>query len=330
MFGLYQALNLLGLPDIKYLSIYSIKRAFREKILESHPDKGGDETAFDDILFAYSYLLNVLKNVKGGRVGLTDIEAPEILKEKWDEEFKKVFELNGEEINEFMNEIFTEENNKKFNEMFEKIKNENINESENKINDGYESWLKNTDNIKNITEESDGKIKIIRDESINLDNFNQKFTESVKLGKEEPKAIILHLDKLAHLSGTVLGTELIPTDTSNYTSNLYTNPEFTDLYSAYTDDNTLTDKLVFGHVDEKIEIDNKFNEIIKSRNEEIKPLSEEEETERLNFEKEEFEKEKKRMESVRKYYNNESFGNNYICDDGEEDQRRYKRFIHTF
>ena len=69
-----QALQQLGFQRIDEVSTETLKRAFKRAAVESHPDKGGSEGDFDNVLAAYLYLSNILKRTTGGRGGFQVLE----------------------------------------------------------------------------------------------------------------------------------------------------------------------------------------------------------------------------------------------------------------
>ena len=68
-----------------------------------------------------------------------------------------------------------------------------------------------------------------------------------------------------------LGTALVDNENC-YTSEIFSNPEYTDLYSAFTVNNIIYDKINMVVDDSKIDL----NDIIVERNKEITPLNDEE------------------------------------------------------
>ena len=90
------------------------------------------------------------------------------------------------------------------------------------------------------------------------------------------------------------GTALIENENC-YTSDIYSNPEYTDLYSAYTLNNIICDKIDLKQNPKSIN----FDDIIAERNKEITPLNDEELKAIRDFEK-------KKLEDDIKGFNNKS------------------------
>lgn len=112
-----QALELFGFLSIDDVTQDSLKKSFKTRILESHPDKGGDADTFDNMLHSYVYLTQTIQRISGGRATLQNILSPDELKRS----------------DEIINQLFEEFRNDEFNQQFEKQKKETH---------GYGSWLK--------------------------------------------------------------------------------------------------------------------------------------------------------------------------------------------
>ena len=117
MSELAKTLELFGFLSIDDVTQDSLKKSFKTRILESHPDKGGDADTFDNMLHSYVYLTQTIQRISGGRATLQNILSPDELKRS----------------DEIINQLFEEFNNDEFNQQFEKQKKETH---------GYGSWLK--------------------------------------------------------------------------------------------------------------------------------------------------------------------------------------------
>jgi hypothetical protein len=151
--------------------------------------------------------------------------------------------------------------------------------------------------------------------------LNTVFEEVIKKDKPEPSSVILHPDAMAYISGTVLGTEIIENQGGTYTAEMFTNPEYTDLYSAFTSDNTICDK-VTSFTDKAKSID----ELINERNEIIAPLDDTELKAIQEFEKNKLEKDKQHLTNIKNYFSADNNSNSHYINDSSQSGG----FIHTF
>jgi hypothetical protein len=271
------ALELFEFLNIDDISAGSLKRAFKEKALKVHPDKGGDAEEFDKMLAAFVYLTDIFQRVNGGRSTLQNVITPD--------------ELKGMRPDEVVNRVFEEFDNQKFNEEFEKNNKQQL--------PGYDGWLSTVTDDTNIEY---GKYGSATQKSPTFDekDLNTIFEESVKKGKSEPTSIIVHPESMAYISGAVIGTEIIDSNEGGYTSVMYTNPEYTDVYAAFTSDNTICDK-----VGAFKESGKTIDDLIKERNAEITPFDDEELKVIQEFEKKKLEKNTNNLSRMKEYFNND-------------------------
>lgn len=297
-------LRVLGLEHKEDLSLGDLKKAFRSKVLEAHPDKGGEANDFDYLLSAFTYITNTICRVKGGRATTSDIGTPD--------------DLKASRVNEFIESVFEEYNREQFNKEFEKI---HISD----INDGYSSWfssdpINDITNNKEITTDDFNYIDLknyyqdylLTDAKINktysneigndISKLNSVFIKKVKKGKPEPQSIILHPSAMAYNSGSLMGSSLVGLGDKpdSYTSDFLSNPEYTDLYQAYTNENTIYDK-----VSDNI-LTRTFDDIINERKGDIKPFTDNEKAELFEYERKQLQKEKERIDKL-----NETYKTNY-------------------
>jgi hypothetical protein len=102
---------------------------------------------------------------------------------------------------------------------------------------------------------------------------------------------------MAYISGTNIGTNIIESHEGGYTSDFYANPEYTDVYSAFTTANTVTDKLTtFKDTNKSLE------DIINERNAQIKPLSINERQALFEYEKKKQAEQTKHLEKVKDFF----------------------------
>ena len=229
-----RALEQLEFKCMEEVTPESLKRAFKDAVVKTHPDRGGQEGDFDHVLSAYLYLSNVLKRMSGGRDGFQTIHVEDV-KQMRDDQF--VSELNNL-VNEVMDQVdrgSADEFNKEFNEQFEKLR---LREEDREENRGYGDWLRADDKMDEKTDE-----KTDENMEIDADRLHEIFEATVRQGKEPPTTLMLHPDEMATFSGKSHGTSLIHKSGQRYTSEFDTNPEYTDLHDAYTSENTLLDKL---------------------------------------------------------------------------------------
>lgn len=251
MSELAKTLELFGFLSIDDVTIDSLKKSFKTRILEVHPDKGGDADLFDKMLHSYVYLTETVQRISGGRATLQNILSPDELKRS----------------DEFINQFFEEFQNDEFNQQFEKQKKETH---------GYASWLKSSDT--NLLDGIYGNATQ-KEPTFNEKDLNKVFEESVTYISSD---IILHPEAMAICSN--FGTALIENENC-YTSDIYSNPEYTDLYSAYTLNNIICDKIDLKQIPKSIN----FDDIIAERNKEITPLNDEELKAIQDFEKKKLE-----------------------------------------
>lgn len=240
---LFHSLQQFGFSSLEEVTASRLKRAFKRTVAMAHPDKGGDEGRFDALLGSYVYLCETLHRLNGGRAVLHSVNAPDELKEQ--------------RANQYLNELFDDlsleerKDDKPLPDDFhEQFAASHINEHAN----GYDAWFKadmkgtadqkasQEKPFKEHTEDGRGNILYgdIQLEEEKVDNFHGTFEEKARIGKPAPTTLALHLDDMAYSAG--VGTALIKA--GSYTSQPGLRPEYVDLYSAYTTENTMFDKLV--------------------------------------------------------------------------------------
>ena len=308
--SLLDYLRVLGLEHITDLSLKDLKKAFRSKVLEAHPDKGGEANDFDYLLSAFVYINNTICRVKGGRNTLEEIRSPE--------------ELRADRIEEFIESVFEEFNREIFNKVFD---NHHVSD----LNEGYSQWLSEEKKESESETESDSEkgvldyqtllknVRIMKSEELSeKGDINSVFVREAKKGKPEPQSIILHPNAMAYHQGPLVGTSLIGIGErpDSYTSDFLSNPEFTDLYQAYTTENILCDK-----VSDRIS-NRTLDDIIKERSENMNPFTDDEKSALYEYERAQLQKEKQRIDKLNESYNtnfkyNATFlENTVICGEG--------------
>jgi curved DNA-binding protein CbpA len=277
MAELESCLKLFEFLNIEDVTADSLKKAFKKKVLKVHPDKGGDATEFDGMLAAFVYLSETFQRINGGRATLQNVISPEQLRQ-----------LRPDEL---VNRVFQEFHNEQFNKAFEA--------AHKTEGHGYVDWLKNKEEESNLIngEFGDATQKPPTFIFKELEDFNKRFEEAAKKDKPEPSAIILHPEAMAYISGTNIGTNIIESHEGGYTSDFYANPEYTDVYSAFTTANTVTDKLTtFKDTNKSLE------DIINERNAQIKPLSINERQALFEYEKKKQAEQTKHLEKVKDFF----------------------------
>lgn len=275
-----EVLQLFGFLTLDEVTPEGLKRAFKVNIIRAHPDKGGSPEAFDMMLNSYMFLTETVQRVYGGRATLQNIITPD--------------ELKGLRPDEIVNRFLEEFENKYFNTKFEEV-----HKSE---GHGYQDWLKNKSEETNLIDGEFGDATQKPPTFIfnELQDFNKAFEENVKKNKPEPSAIILHPEAMAYVSGDVLGTDIIESVAEReggYTSAAFCNPEYTDVFSAFTTANTIADKVTtFKDTNRSLE------DIMNERNSEIKPLTMNERQALFDFEKKKVAEQTKHLEQVKNFF----------------------------
>lgn len=274
MSELQHVLDLFEFISIDDITADSLKKAFKKKVLQVHPDKGGDATEFDGMLAGFVYLSETFQRINGGRATLQNVISPDQLRD-----------LRPDEL---VNRVFEEFDNENFNKTFE--------ETHKAEGHGYQEWFKNKIQDTNLIEGEFGDATQ-KPPTFDEKDFNKIFEESVKKDKPEPSAIILHPEAMAYISGTTVGTDIIENHEGGYSSIAFSNPEYTDVFSAFTDANTITDKVTtFKETNKTLE------DIINERNATIKPFDDYERQAIFEFEKKKVAEQTKHLEKVKDFF----------------------------
>jgi len=277
MSELQHVLGLFEFISIDDVTADSLKKAFKKKVLQVHPDKGGDATEFDGMLAGFVYLSETFQRINGGRATLQNIISPD--------------QLRDMRPDELVNRVFEEFDRENFNKKFE--------ETHKAEGHGYVDWLKNkSDDFDLIDGEfGDATQKLPTFIFKELEDFNKAFEATVKKDKPEPSAIILHPEAMAYISGNNIGTDIIESHEGGYTSGAFANPEYTDVFSAFTSANTIADKVTtFKETNRTLE------DIINERNSVIKPLSINERQALFEYEKKKQLEQTKHLEQVKDFF----------------------------
>ncbi len=296
MASLSHYVSLLGITDIQNLTSGDLKKAFRSRVLEAHPDKGGDANTFDSLLSAFVYVTNAMQRVKGGRASMDDIKSPDALRVE-----------REENIETFIEAVFEEFERERFNTEFEKC---HVSD----LTDGYKEWFSGSesgsgsDKSKTLNyQDLLNSARIEARSDLSEQNFHSVFVSESKKGKPEPLDIILHPDAMATFSGELLGVNILNERPSTFTSDFGMSPEFTDIYSAYSQDTIMCDKIRINDNTSPIMTDNIdiiLEKYMQERHGIIKPLSDTELEQLQAYEKEQMRLEKERRDKVTEYLHN--------------------------
>jgi curved DNA-binding protein CbpA len=257
------SLATLGMTSLDQATPDTLRRAFATAIRESHPDRGGNDGLFDEILSAYACLTSVLKRQSGGRDGLPCLDVEEVQQAR---EQQWIHELNNSVYDVLDSLSDTAAFQKEFNEQFEKL---HVSESK-----GYDAWLKEGAPVapvapakkRSLTDKpvatSDLLLQLYKrmysevhgdtDEKEDTEDkgdrkgidpqFHQRFESHAPRDPRSFTDLILHPDDMATYSGSMLGVTLLEED-APFTSVLHERPEYSDLFHAYTSDHLLFHKL---------------------------------------------------------------------------------------
>ena len=255
------SLATLGLASLDQATPDTLRRAFAAALKESHPDRGGNDALFDEILSAYACLTTVLKRQSGGRDGLPCLDVEEVQQTR---EQQWIHELNNSVYDVLDSLSDTAAFQREFNEQFEKL---HVSESK-----GYEAWLKEgapmapakkrapadtpaTSDlmiqlyqalVSDLHGDEDEKEDMEDTKNIKKDGvdpqFHQRFESHAPRDPQATTDLILHPNDMATYSGSLLGVALLEKD-APFTSALHERPEYSDLFHAYTSDHLLFHKL---------------------------------------------------------------------------------------
>jgi len=223
-------LKVLGIEEEVALTEDTLKSAYKKAVIKAHPDKGGSKDAFDAVTRAYAYLGDILQLVKGQK-GTTAKDAPVMGLDTAMEQRKAAsqeWQMPAQPVRLDPKNL----NMKAFNEMFEQTRVPDPDE------DGYGDWLK---------DEGGGKTKKLKNskkfsEDFNREVFNRMFEE--EQGAEGNSGQLIQFQHpqeliLSPSAGVELGRDRPNDYTAAYDSDL----QFTDLRSAYTKENTVSEKV---------------------------------------------------------------------------------------
>jgi curved DNA-binding protein CbpA len=210
----------LGLEEEVALTEEALKKAYKRAAIKAHPDKGGSEEDFEAVTRAHAYLGEILLRIKGGRKTEGKMDAPEALKDNRQKESKQWEMVQPVRLNPKKLDLNA------FNQMFEQTRMPDPDE------EGYGDWLKSADTA-DAAPKFSGKF--------NRDVFNRAFEEEAKKRGTSSELALRQPDALT-LAPTA-GVELGRGRPETYTAAANASMKFTDLRSAYTSENMITNQV---------------------------------------------------------------------------------------
>jgi curved DNA-binding protein CbpA len=214
-------LQVLGLEEEVALTDDALKKAYKRAAIKAHPDKGGSEEEFEAVTRAHAYLGEILLRIKGGRKAEGKVEAPEALKDTRQKDSKQWEMTQPVRLNPKKLDLNA------FNQMFEQTRMPDPDE------EGYGDWLKSADGSDTGPKFS-GKF--------NRDVFNRAFEEEAAKRRGGGSELALRQPDALTLAPTA-GVELGRGRPETYTAAPNANLKFTDLKSAYTAENMITNQV---------------------------------------------------------------------------------------
>lgn len=242
-------LLVLGLEEEIALTEDALKKAYKKAAIRSHPDKGGSEEEFEAVTRAHAYLGEILRRIKGGRAAEGKMEAPEALKDNRATQSKEWEMVQPVRLNPKKLDLNA------FNQMFEQTR---IPDPE---DEGYGDWLKSAEGA-----ESGPKFG----GKFNRDVFNQMFEEEAQKRRSDSTELAVRQPEALIMSPT-MGVELGRGGGGDYTAPINSNLKYTDLKSAYTKENLISNQIVGARVESR-----SFEQVSASRKAAPEPLRNEE------------------------------------------------------
>jgi hypothetical protein len=303
------ALELFEFKSMEDLTTESLKRAFKKQVLVSHPDKGGHEGDFDMLLSAYLYLSETLHRLSGGRATLLDVNAPDRIKEaRANQLINEVFEdFERDRLEELFRKQMDNESemdgtdgtdakysrlklDASFHEQFEKVREQTK---------GYSEWLQSKDTNLITTDGQYGELTIKATIApSDIKDLNSAFESSIGV-TPSVSTLALHPDQMAYCTGN-MGHTLVE-QSSGFTSAPGLNPEYTDVYQAFTSENTVFDKVQPGRA--VIDYKDALAKMIAEREKVYECVKDEELEAIAEYEQKKIEADKKHKNSIQQYFN---------------------------
>ena len=227
-------LKVLGIEEEVALTEEALKLAYKKAVIKAHPDKGGSKEAFDAVTRAYAYLGDIIQLVKGqrGGGGGTVKEGPVMGLDSAMEQRKAAsqeWQMPAQPVRLDPKNL----NLTAFNQMFEQTRVPDPDE------DGYGDWLKGEgdDGRKGKRLKNSKKFS----EDFNREVFNRMFEEEQQGQGSTDIIQFQHPQELVLMQSA--GVELGRDRPNDYTAAYDSDLQFTDLRSAYTKENTVSEKV---------------------------------------------------------------------------------------
>jgi curved DNA-binding protein CbpA len=228
-------LRVLNIQEEVALTSDSLKAAYKKAVIRAHPDKpGGSKEAFDAVTRAYAYLVDILKLVqgqqtRGGGGSGAGGAVPEL--NTVHEQRKSAateWQMPSEPVKLNPNNL----NLSVFNQLFEQTRVPDPDE------DGYGDWLRDETDKK-------GKKKGAKkfSEDFNREVFNRMFEEEAERERGSSSTAIMQFQPQELTLAPTYGVELGRDRPSDYTAAPNASLQFTDLKSAYTKENTVSNQI---------------------------------------------------------------------------------------
>ena len=229
-----QCLSILGLQEEVVLDEKTLKEAYKQASLRSHPDKGGSEEAFDRVTRAYAYLGEILRRVRGGRSETVNVanESPATLTSSRDQtsdswKMAEPVKLNPKSLNM-----------ETFNKVFEETR------LPDPDGDGYGDWLKNE-----AAESANKQNKFTG--KFNRDVFNSAFESEIRSRATTSNGQIAIMQPQALMMAPTMGIELGREKPDDFTAANLNGLKYTDLKKAYTSESMFSHQVAGVQVNTK-------------------------------------------------------------------------------
>lgn len=208
------SLEVLGISDNDGLTHEIIKAAYKKAATKAHPDKGGSDKAFKNVTKAYAYLTDIINKISGRKVTTGKVAVDNELEQRKEDNNKWAnlapVKLDPKNLNMAS-----------FNDLFEKTRVPDPDE------DGYGDWLKSDVGVEGPKFSGE----------FNRDVFMRTFEDTLRSKTSNQQQIILNPNAMALVAP--VGTELGRDRPVDYTAPFMSDMNYTDLRSAYTENNTI-------------------------------------------------------------------------------------------
>lgn len=261
--SLKQALETLEFKSLEDVDVSTLKSSFKRLALTEHPDRGGSQ--FDRVRSSYLFLSGVLRRQTGGRDKAGVLHPDDIQQTREDQCSAEMTVL----VNEVLDGIQRKEQSEFchiFNAQYEayKAKEDGKGFSASEAR-GHSDWLRSEE--KSIVSfEADGPhgAFTMSTPTIQEKDLHNLFEYTAKCGKPPVTDLALLPDQMARRISCG-GMSLISSTNDSFTSDVLERPEFCDVQEAFTQENTIVDKIPLFQ-----EQGRTFEDLLKERNIEYK------------------------------------------------------------